>query len=111
MVTKKNALVILFLAAFGALNAQNTWAQIIPKETWSLVYCDSQELIGEDGAATNAFDGHSGTIWHTEWFRANPACPHEIQIDQGFTYYVDGFRYHPDRTGQRTEGSASTNSM
>ncbi len=92
MMKKKNPLVILLLVALGALNAQSALAQIIPKETWSLIYCDSQELIGENGTATNAFDGNPATIWHTEWFRANPPCPHEIQIDLGYTYYVDGFR-------------------
>jgi len=90
---------VVLLMAFAALSAREGLAQTIPKDTWTLVYCDSQELIGEDGAATNAFDGNPATIWHSEWFRANPPCPHEIQIDLGYTYYVDGFRYLPRQDG------------
>ncbi len=75
---------------------------VIPRQGWSLVYCDSQELVGENGAATNAFDGAAGTIWHTQWFGSSPPCPHEIQIDLGMTYTIDAFRYLP-----RQDGSAN----
>src|SRR5262245_25038065 len=32
-----------------------------------VVSVDSQELVGENGAATNAIDGNPATFWHTEW--------------------------------------------
>ena len=68
---------------------------IIPHTGWTLKYVDSQELVGEDGAATNAFDGNRDTFWHTQWLTANPRPPHEIQIDLGKTYTISGFRYLP----------------
>ena len=67
----------------------------IPQTAWKLQSVDSQELVGENGAASNAFDGNSSTIWHTEWSAANPLPPHEIQIDLGATYSMTGFSYLP----------------
>jgi alpha-glucosidase (family GH31 glycosyl hydrolase) len=71
----------------------------IPKTGWQLVYADSQETTNENGAATNAFDGSTGTIWHTKWSSPAGQLPHEIQIDLGATYNVDGFRYLPRQDG------------
>ena len=68
---------------------------LIPQTGWSLVYADSQETQGEDGQATNAFDGSTSTIWHTQYTGSAPAPPHEIQIDLGATYAIDGFHYVP----------------
>lgn len=67
----------------------------IPQSGWSLHYVDSEELVGEDGAATNAFDGVSSTIWHTEWYNGNAPLPHEIQINLGDSYNISGFDYLP----------------
>ena len=49
--------------------------------------------------ATNVFDGNVGTIWHTEWVAELPLPPHEIQIDLGDSYAIDGFRYLPRQDG------------
>jgi hypothetical protein len=67
---------------------------------WSLMYVDSEELVGEDGAAVNAFDGNVNTFWHTEWAAGSPPHPHEIQIDLGLSYVIDGFRYLPRQDGE-----------
>ncbi len=67
----------------------------IPQGGWSLLYVDSQELAGEDGAAANAFDGNPLTIWHTGWSPSIPDYPHEVRIDLGSVYDVDGFRDLP----------------
>jgi hypothetical protein len=72
---------------------------LISQDNWSLQYVDSEELSGEDGAATNAFDTNTGTIWHTEWESSSPTHPHEIQINLGEEYSVDGFRYLPRQDG------------
>lgn len=69
---------------------------LINQSGFSLVlYVDSEETSGEDGAATNFFDGDTSTFWHTEWEASNPPHPHEIQIDLGGTYNVGGIRYLP----------------
>jgi hypothetical protein len=66
---------------------------LIPQTNWSLVYADSEETSAENGKATNAFDGSTSTFWHTQYTGSAPAHPHEIQIDLGATYGVDGFQY------------------
>jgi hypothetical protein len=67
----------------------------LPQSGWTLLYTDSEETSGENGRATNAFDDSSSTIWHTQYTGSTPAHPHEIQIDLGATYALDGFRYLP----------------
>jgi hypothetical protein len=72
---------------------------LIPQAGWSLVHADSQETSAEDGKATNAFDGSTSTFWHTQYTGSAPPPPHEIQIDLGATYALDGFRYLPRQDG------------
>ncbi|MFH7597189.1 TIM-barrel domain-containing protein [Streptomyces racemochromogenes] len=72
----------------------------LPPSAWTLVSADSQETAAENGAAVNAFDGDPATIWHTAWSSAKPApLPHEIRIDLGARYTVDGLGYLPRQDG------------
>ncbi|MEV0411218.1 TIM-barrel domain-containing protein [Streptomyces sp. NPDC050448] len=72
----------------------------IPQAAWTLVSADSQETAAENGAAANAFDGNPATIWHTAWSSGTPAAlPHEIRIDLGARYAVDGLGYLPRQDG------------
>ena len=71
----------------------------IPQAGWLLSYVDSQEVVREDGAAVNAFDGNEDTFWHTAYNGGSPPPPHEIQIDFGGTYNINGFRYLPRQDG------------
>src|SRR5215831_18210960 len=64
-----------------------------------VVTVDSQELIGENGAATNAIDGKPATMWVTEWFQRTAPLPHTLVLDLGGQYQVDGFRYLPRQDG------------
>ena len=66
---------------------------LISQSGWSLVYADSQETQDENDKATNAFDGSTSTFWHTQYTGSAPAHPHEIQIDLGASYGVEGFQY------------------
>jgi hypothetical protein len=71
----------------------------VPHTNWTLKYVDSEELVGEGGSpATNAFDTNNNTFWHTQWYSANPPPPHEIQINLGATYNLNGFRYLPPQS-------------
>jgi F5/8 type C domain/Glycosyl hydrolases family 43 len=66
----------------------------LPRTQWKLLFTDSQETEGEDGSAENAFDDSTSTYWHTAW--ADGALhPHELQIDLGAEYSLNGFRYYP----------------
>lgn len=66
---------------------------VLSQQGWSLLYVDSEEKVGEDGAAVNAFDGNINTFWHTKWQGSSPRHPHELQIDLGENYGVAGFLY------------------
>jgi F5/8 type C domain len=72
---------------------------LIPQQQFHVVSVDSQELAGENGAATNAIDGNPATIWHTEWSQSTAPLPHTLVLDLGAAYQVDGFRYLPRQDG------------
>ncbi len=74
-------------------------ALVIPQSQLGIVSYDSQETAGENGRATNAIDGSSGSIWHTQWSSSAPAYPHNLVISLGGTYNVSGFRYLPRQDG------------
>ncbi len=86
------------VAELRVVGSQQT-SGLLPRDSWTLKYVDSQELIGENGAAKNAFDNNPSTFWHTQWSSGSPAHPHEIQISLGGTYEVQGFRYLPRQDG------------
>lgn len=71
----------------------------LDQSTWSLVYTDSEETSGEDGAAANTFDNNESTIWHTVWSAGTDPYPHEIQIDLGDVYHFNEFSYLPRQNG------------
>jgi beta-galactosidase len=65
----------------------------------SLRFVDSQELEGEaqslSGPGISAFDTSPRTFWHSRWQEAADPMPHELQIDLGANYNVNGFAYLP----------------
>ncbi|MEV6689035.1 TIM-barrel domain-containing protein [Streptomyces sp. NPDC051130] len=72
----------------------------VPQSAWSLLAADSQETAAENGSATNAFDGDPATIWHTAWSSGTAApLPHEVSVDLGARYTVDGLGYLPRQDG------------
>jgi photosystem II stability/assembly factor-like uncharacterized protein/PKD repeat protein len=71
----------------------------LPKDDWSLVYVDSEE-INDPGLATMSFDGDPSTIWHTRWSTGDDPYPHEIQIDLGERYRISDFTYLPRQEGE-----------
>jgi hypothetical protein len=79
----------------------------IPHIEMSLVRVDSEEIYGEDGRGENAIDGDPSSIWHTEYYNAKSAHPHEIVIDLGYDRQVCGFSYLPRQDGSYNGGIAS----
>ncbi|MFF5703518.1 TIM-barrel domain-containing protein [Streptomyces sp. NPDC012794] len=72
----------------------------VPQTAWKLLSADSQETAAENGAAVNAFDGDPATLWHTAWSTGKAAAlPHEISIDLGARYRVDGLGHLPRQDG------------
>ncbi len=74
--------------------------RLISRDNWSLLHVDSFQ---ENNPATSAFDGDGDTIWHSRWYPRPDPQPHEMVIDLGATYNIDGFRYLP-----RSDGSNGT---
>ncbi len=73
-------------------------SDIILQSQMRIFYVDSEE-INNYGYAFYAIDGNENTIWHTEWYASTPVCPHEIVIDLGGIYDVQGLRYLPRQNG------------
>jgi F5/8 type C domain/Domain of unknown function (DUF5060)/Fibronectin type III domain len=72
---------------------------LIPQQQMRVVSVDSQEQVGENGAATHAIDGNATTFWHTAWSRRAAPLPHSLVLDLGGQYQVDGLRYLPRQDG------------
>jgi len=71
----------------------------LPKEEWSLVWVDSEEL-NYPGYAVMSFDSDPATIWHTRWSTGSDPYPHEIRIDLGNDYRIYRFTYLPRQDGE-----------
>jgi len=88
------------LSQITVISTPSVWINASGSPTpWSLFFADSEETAREDGRAVNAFDGNKGTLWVTEWSTSDPPPPHEIQIDLGGLYAIDGFSYLPRQDG------------
>lgn len=90
-------------AAVAELIFLDAQGKEIPREAMRVVYADSEELAGDDGAAANVIDNQPTTFWHTEWKDAKPKHPHQIVLDLGGERVVSGFRYLP-RGGDARQG-------
>ena len=67
---------------------------VLSRAGWQ-VSADSQELVGENGAVTNAIDGNTATLWHTQWQAASPVHPHWVVINLGNATDVGGLKVLP----------------
>lgn len=68
---------------------------LLDRSPWSVWFVDSEESVGSNGLAENAFDSMPNTIWHTKWFNGTTPIPHEVQIDLGSAFTLSEFRYLP----------------
>jgi YVTN family beta-propeller protein len=85
-------------ASMAEFNLLDDAGNPLPRAGW-VASADSAELVGENGAAINAIDGNTATIWHTQWQAANPPHPHWFAVDMGATARLSGFRYLPRQSG------------
>jgi galactose oxidase len=63
------------------------------------VAVDSQETSAEADQGTNAIDGNTASIWHTQYSSTVAPLPHWFRIDQGTTVAVAGLSYIPRPSG------------
>ncbi|RYD68204.1 MAG: PKD domain-containing protein, partial [Verrucomicrobiaceae bacterium] len=72
--------------------------KVLARKGWKLKYVNSQDAVNYP--ARYAFDDDPNTFWHTEWGKPGlPPPPHEIQIDLGKAYTLNGFQYLPRQDG------------
>jgi hypothetical protein len=66
----------------------------ISQVDWVIHYVSSEDNESEN-LANLVIDGNPNTFWHSDWANRNPVIeyPHEIQIDLGTEYSIQGFYY------------------
>ncbi|WP_407924805.1 discoidin domain-containing protein [Desulfosarcina ovata] len=69
---------------------------VLDPEGWQILYYDSQASGYE---ADLAIDDDTETFWHTQWVPSSPVPPHELQIDLGGTFGLNGMIYLPRQDG------------
>ena len=72
-------------------------AATISRTGW-VASADSAETAPPN-PASNAIDGNTSTIRHTQFTAANPPPPHWLVVDMGTAHDVTGFRYMPRQDG------------
>lgn len=82
------------VAELDVLTPKSTPSRI-PQSRMSVRHVDSEERVGENGAAINVLDGDPTTIWHTQWSGSTAPMPHEIQLDLGGASTVSCLYYLP----------------
>ncbi|BBO82779.1 hypothetical protein DSCO28_33450 [Desulfosarcina ovata subsp. sediminis] len=68
---------------------------VLSRTGWSVYYVDSEETVEYEGQASNVLDGDEDTMWHTAWYPTSDPMPHDIQIDMGEIFDVDGVNILP----------------
>lgn len=96
-------------AVFAGAGELNVWGRLVaqptplPKAGMSIASVDSEETVGEDGAAANVLDGDASSFWHTEWLDAETPYPHQVTVDLGATHSLVGV-LHTGRPGTEQNG-------
>jgi hypothetical protein len=72
----------------------------LPQADWKALAVSSEEVQAENAAARFAFDDSPSTFWHTGYTGGEVPYPHELSIDLGAEYLLDGMRYLPRQDGQ-----------
>ncbi|MCG8334516.1 MAG: discoidin domain-containing protein, partial [Proteobacteria bacterium] len=73
----------------------DTKGQRIDRNSWSVIYADSEEIVGEPAGADNIIDEQPVTIWHSQWKNGSPNHPHQIVLDLGKVTEFSALNYLP----------------
>ena len=88
-------------AAAAEINLLGGTDPALPRTGWTATV-DSQETKKQNGAAVNALDGNTSSMWHTTWSTTPPkALPHTFTIDMRTTNLVSGLSYLPRQDASR----------
>ena len=69
----------------------------------------SSENLSNDRRAIYAIDGNPRTVWHSQFSEKLAKHPHELVMDLGATYEIQGFRYLARQDGGWNGAFARTN--
>ncbi len=69
--------------------------EMLKREDWTVIYADSQEMVGASAQAVLPLDNQPTAYWPPQWQGANPKHPHMIVIDLGKAQKILGFNYQP----------------
>ena len=73
---------------------------IIPTTDFSFT-CDNEQnpAEGSDGPISNAFDGDTSTLWHSQYSPSIKALPATFTVDMGKEYKINKLTYVPRQSG------------
>ncbi len=80
------------IAAVAEMDVLGADGKPVSRESWKIMYADSEETRSGNRTADKVFDLQESTFWQTV---DNTAYPHQIVIDLGKSYQVTGFRMLP----------------
>lgn len=74
---------------------------IIPTTDFSFT-CDNEQnpAEGSDGPISNAFDGDTSTLWHSQYSPSIKALPATFTVDMGKEYKINKLTYVPRQSGE-----------
>ena len=70
-------------ASIAEIYLQNTDGKMLDRNSWQVIYADSEEIVAEPASASNIMDEQPVTFWHTQYQDDNPPHPHQVVIDLG----------------------------
>ncbi len=70
----------------------------IPTDGFVVTSDNENPLAGSEGPVSLAFDGNTGTFWHSN-YTPYTALPATVEIDMGQAYVIDQFDYLPRQSG------------
>lgn len=82
------------IAEIHLIDDKDNW---LDRDSWQVIYADSEEIIAEPTSASNVMDNQPVTFWHTQYTGkgANSPHPHQIVIDLGKVQKFRTLRYLP----------------
>lgn len=80
------------LSCLSELDVLDEHGKPMTKDTWKVVYANSEEEMANEGFADYLIDGDLGTYWHSDWHKEGDQHPHTVIIDLGEISNASGLR-------------------
>lgn len=80
------------IASIAELDVLGKDGKPVSRESWKIVYADSEETRSGNRTADKIYDLQESTYWQTV---DNTSFPHQVVVDLGQVYEISGFRMLP----------------